>query len=258
MPRFQPIRWTKSQVERLERAVNDYNDAIDDATADYAQGGAAFLLPKKTTVAEQIDRIDTASALNVVVNSLNRIHRPGALDIDVEHQMTNYEWHEGKVALAAVNRFRMTRLKALGGRVELAKDRMYRPADSYTRRLIDELSLMPFSPGAEYTREKIATLQTMSVGYSGGNRSKLLDYFNNYLRAWDRMYEGVDPWHQRVRQIVLDVMLQPTEVLHDVMYTYDEYGTFDYLYDKYDRTPIERKAQNVLGYWQSIKSKWGF
>ena len=52
--RYATIKWTESQVTRLERAVNAYNEAIEKARPRY-KGGLALLLPRTTTVADEID-----------------------------------------------------------------------------------------------------------------------------------------------------------------------------------------------------------
>lgn len=250
--RYAPIRWVKSQVDKLDRAVQAYNEAIDDAMKRYAGTGLAFLLPEKADVASEIDMISTSTQLNMRVASLNRITRPGALDIDTTHQMTNYEYKEGVIAKSVVNRWRLQRLRQLGGNVKVVKGK-YVPADTYTRRLINETSLMPNQ--SPVTPENVNHLRTMAFQYSGGNVRAIPTYFINYLREW-RAYYSWTPEYEEVRSIIVDLMDQPTQVMNNVFYDYDYYGTFDYLYPGADRTPLLRKSANILSYWREMKRKW--
>lgn len=252
MPRYAPIRWLQSQVDRLDRAVQAYNDAIDEAQERYKGSGLAFLLPPKTDVAAEIDRIDTSSQLNMRVASLQRITKPGALDIDLAHQMTNYEYHEGVVAKSVVNRWRIQRLKGLGGGLRTRKGQ-YEPANTYTRRLINETSLMPNQ--TPITRDSVERLQRMAMQYSGGNVQALATYHINYFREWRRYYDWT-PQYQEVVDILNELMQQDTQTINNVFYDYDYYGSFDYLYPGIDRQPLQRKAQNILEYWRKMRKKW--
>lgn len=251
--RYATIKWTESQVSRLERAVNAYNEAIDRARSRYS-GGLALLLPQQTTVGDEIARIDTASQLNARVNSLNRIHKPGALDVDVAHQMTNYEYHEGVVSKSVVNRWRMSRLKELGGEL-VRRDGKLVPANAFTRELINETNLMPIQYAV--APDTVERIRTQALEYSGGNIQKLRTYYINYIRQWSRYYDWTDEYHA-VLDILNDLMSSDTNTINNVFYSYDYYGTFDYLYEAYDRTPIAKKAKNVLRYWREQKRKWGF
>lgn len=250
--RYAPIRWIEPQVDRLDRAVQAYNDAIEEAQERYKGTGLAFLLPPKTDVASEIDRIDTASQLNMRVASLQRIMRPGALDIDLAHQMTNYEYHEGIVAKSVVNRWRLQRLHELGGEVRVRNGK-YEPANTYTRRLINETYLMPNEQTV--APENVHHLQRMALQYSGGNISALRTYFANYLAEWKHNYKWA-PQYDEVKKIINELMEQPVALINKVFYDYDEYGTFDYLYPGIDRTYIEKKAQNILDYWRDMRKKW--
>ena len=251
--RYATIKWTESQVTRLERAVNAYNEALEKARPRY-KGGLALLLPRTTTVAEEIDRIDTASQLNSRINSLNRIHRPGALDVNVARQMTNYEYHEGVVAKSVVNRWRAQRLKELGGTLR-RRDGKYEPADSRTRSIINETNLMPIQ--YEVSPETVGNIRRQALEYSGGNIQKLRTYYINYVRQWSKYFDWTDEYHA-VLDILNALMNSDTNTINNVFYSYDYYGTFDYLYDQYDRTPIAKKAKNVLRYWREQQQKWGF
>ena len=250
--RYPRIRWVKSQVDRLDRAVNAYNDAIDEAAARYAGTGLVYLLPEKADMASEIDSISTANQLNMRVASLNRITRSGALDINIDKQMTNYEYKEGVIAKSVVNRWRLQRLRELGGDVKVVKGK-YVPADTYTRRLVNETSLMPnHSP---VLPENVAHLRSMALQYSGGNVSALSAYFINYLREW-REYYSWTPAYDEVREIIMSLMEQPWKVINSVFYDYDYYGTFDYMYPGADRTPLLRKSENIASYWREMQRKW--
>ena len=251
--RYAPIRWVKSQVDKLDRAVREYNEAIDEATKRYAGTGLTFLLPQKVDVADEIDAITTSTQLNMRVASLNRITRPGALDINLNHQMTNYEYKEGVIAKSVVNRWRLQRLRELGGEVKVVKGK-YVPADTYTRRIVNETSLMPNQ--TEVSPDNVADLRRMALQYSGGNVAALSTYFINYLRAWQDYYSWV-PEYEEVRRIILDLMEQPTQVINSVFYDYDYYGTFDYMYPGADREPMLRKSRNIASYWRDMERKWG-
>lgn len=252
MRKYTPIRWVQSQVDKLDRAVQAYNDAIDEAQERYKGSGLAFLLPPKTDVATEIDRIDTASQLNMRVASLQRITRPGALDVDLGHQMTKYEYHEGVVAKSVVNRWRIQRLKELGGELRIRKGR-YQPANTYTRRLINETSLMPNQ--ADITHKSVQYLQKLALQYSGGNVDAIATYFINYLAQWREFYSWT-PQYNEVVDIINELMQQPVDIINRVFYDYDYYGTFEYLYPGIDRTQLLRKAQNILGYWRRMRVKW--
>lgn len=252
MPRYAPIRWLQSQVDKLDRAVQVYNDAIDEAQERYKGTGLAFLLPPKTDVAAEIDRIDTSSQLNMRVASLQRITKPGALDIDLAHQMTNYEYHEGVVAKSVVNRWRIQRLKELGGELRVRKGK-YEPANTFTRRLINETSLMPNQ--SDITPESVHNFQKLALQYSGGNVSALATYHINYLSQWRDFYRWT-PQYNEVVDIINELMNQPIDIINKVFYDYDYYGTFEYLYPGIDRTHLLRKAQNILGYWRKMREKW--
>ena len=251
--RYATIKWTESQVNRLERAVNAYNEAIEGARSRYS-GGLSLLLPQQTTVADEIDRIDTASQLNARINSLNRIHRPGALDVDVAHQMTNYVYHEGVVAKSVVNRWRMSRLKELGGVLKKVGGKLV-PVDSLTREIINETNLMPIQYAV--TPETVGRIRSQALEYSGGNIQKLRTYYINYVRQWSKYYDWTDEYGA-VLDILNDLMNSDIDTINKVFYSYDYYGTFDYLYEEYDRTPIAKKAKRVLQYWREQKRKWGF
>lgn len=251
--RYAAIKWTDAQVQRLERAVNDYNDAIDDAAARYG-GGVSLLLPRKTTVAEEIDRIDTSSQLNARVNSLNRIHRPGALDIDLDRQMTNYEYHEGVVAKSTINRWRMQRIKQLGGELKKRNGKLV-PADMRTRQIVNETSLMPYQE--EVTAANAQRLMERANELSGGNIVRMRTYYINYIRQWTAYFSWT-PEYEKVLDIINSLMKADVGTINNVFYSYDYYGTFDYLYDEGDRTPIARKAKNIYRYWLKQQEKWGF
>lgn len=256
MPSYRPIRWTKGQVERLERAVNAYNDAIDAATKAYGPSGVSYLLPQKVELTDEIDSITTASQLNMRVKSLNRINKPGALDIDVEHQMTNYEYHEGIVAKATVNRWRIQRIKAMGGEIRWNAKRKNWDMSAFTRQLVNESSLMPYGPDVDLTRERVDAMRKRAMGYSGGNRDELVSFYANYRQALTNRYYSFTAEYNEVISILDKLMAADTAIVNDVMYSYDEYGAFDYIYDEYDRTPLKEKALNILSYWRGIKNKY--
>ena len=233
-----------------------YNRAINAKRRELGDSYVAMYLPENTSVAAERESITTAAQLNYRINSMRRIlksENPDALEWDYEHGMFNYTYHEGVIAKAMVNRYRIGTIKRLGGSFKKDKEGNWKPEDAFTRSLINETNYMPVN--VDVTAENVGELLYFADQYSSGDIRATIRYYKNYMAQFEYFYKYF-PEHEEVLAILEELIQADPNVIHDVFVSYDYYGTFEYMYPKYDRTPMEEKIINIHRYWVGIKNQY--
>lgn len=115
MPRRTSIRWTKSQKEKLRRAVQKFNAKI---TREIKKNPSAIdYLPEKVSIKELKKDIGTARDLNLYVKSVERVFRKGALNPVKNEEgvtTTKYQVNEARNKVRRINIRRAYERKVLG------------------------------------------------------------------------------------------------------------------------------------------------
>ena len=260
---FSPIRWTESQKARLRRAVSAYNRAITIAQQRYPEI-LLDRLPEKTSVQSEMANIKTARQLNYRVASLGRVLKKNAKDgqdplrFREDFGKTEYEYREGVIAKGIVNRDRLQLARDMGLHVKKVYDRkqkkwLWMPADAETRIQMDERNIWPLQ--ADVSIDNVDRIRRQAFDTVGGNIESTRLMYETYLEQWERIYYWCDGY-QEVVDILNELLAARPEVLRRVFEDYDYYGTFTYMYPKYDRSPIERKCMNSVRYWGGVRDKY--
>lgn len=242
MPREYNIKWNENQRKKLNSAVRKYNNAIRKAAK--LNPLASEFLPSLVNYKDLKANISNRRALNNTVNRLNRITRPGSLELVRQNDgsiVTKYERHEFSVLKSVRERKKSQRAKKLGikqpekGRIgslnqaALSPDKR-KPAD------ISSKSLKRF-------------LETQEREMNMSSVQKAQRYFSNYTTALRSVFGGFSEYDEHIEFIedkIIHLAKKDFEVLQTAI---DESPDIKFIYD-----PIARdaKLERLIEYWRAV------
>ena len=273
MPRLSSIRWVRSQTERLKKAVSAYNRAITMAAKDPgfisripAGMRPEDVLPPRTTVAEERDRITTAAQLDARVRELGAILKrndPRALEVvitDKQEVATRYEVKVERNRETQVTRQRLKEARDAGlhpVRKE-RKDQRGRPIrdaagrktyywtveTSFERMQLQKkgLALNPVAGGKRRFNEKVR-----SAYYSRLGPKDYSKYYNNYL---DALNSEIPSMHDKVKGL-MDEYLEYGGNLQDLFESSEEFD-IDYIYPETNPIEVGSRTSGILDKWKEV------
>lgn len=272
MPRYAPIRWVRSQENRLRQAVASYNRAITMAEKDPAFQAripagmrASDVLPPRTTVAEERGKIETAAQLDARVRELGAILKkndPRALDVvitDKQQVATRYEVKVERNRETQVTRRRLKEAREAGLHpVRKEKtDRRGRPVrdasgrkqyywtveGSYERQQLQKKGLA-LNPTAGGTRGFDPNIER--AYFQQKAPKDLTRYYDNYKQALKSTIPSV---LDEVGQLMDDFVAYGGN-MEDLFYNGGEEFDLDFMYPESNPMAAGSRARAVVSAWK--------
>lgn len=251
------IRWTKSQKDRLNKAVKNYNAKINRLANSNYEGN----LPEKASVRELKKIISTGKNLNAEINRLLRFTKKGAEEI-LSNGFSRYESNEIRIA--------KIRVKASLKNSNLSGDK-----------LIDlQLNAQKALNFNSYTGNKrtMALSMLKHLGSPINDDLKLYRYKINYLKTFKEKFSGFRGARKMYNELnklspkEFYKKLENNELLKDLTFISDnEFGeeSFNNLFsDIYDSDYMNennykyyvrsRRTNKIIRYFTDLKSAQKF
>ena len=250
MPRTPRIRWTKSQQDRLMRAVRSFNAALGWARRRRPEN--AEYLPDTVSYRQLRQTITSARQLNNVVNRLLRGGKSSAFEL-VQNAVgtitTRWQRREAQIAFNVEERRRSIERRRLAEQTGSELGHM---------RTITEYNLAPQRiPVEQMTADQMERIADLAMERSGENDyDRAINLYYNYvdgMRAEGFDYEFPAAYRE-ITGIIQELAEKDPSFLKYAYDTHKDELSIEFMYD--DLQYMRVRARAMLEAWREVYSEY--